>query len=143
MNSAWLQRLFFGRPCSAAGAACVILVGLTGCGKPLGTLEGKVTFEGEPVTGGYVMLFPTDGNYRNSSSVRIVDGRYCITGIVPGERRVNLDHLELSAAADGEARRVPSVAGSFPEMITVAAGLHQFDLELRRRVTNKKDGGAE
>lgn len=116
---------------AATQAALLVVVGASGCGRPLGTLEGDVTFENEPVAAGIVMLFPTDGNYRNSSSVRIADGRYRITGIVPGKRRVSLQHLELHAAADGKPRHVPDSDGSYPETIEVAAGRQSLNFELR------------
>jgi len=114
-------------------AVMLSIVLLAGCKPPSGALEGVVEFEGEPVKGGFVMLFPTNGNYRQASSVKIVDGRYRITGIVPGEKRLSLDSLSLDAEQAGvPGRPVPFDRASVPETITVAAGPQTRDFVLKR-----------
>ena len=108
-------------------------VASAGCGPARGVLEGSVTCDGVPVTEGYVMLFPTDGNYRNSSSVKIVDGRYRIEGIAPGERRVSLENLKIRPSPDAAASPVAIPPNAYPATITVEAGRCTLDFALARQ----------
>ena len=109
--------------------ATIGIAGAGGCGPQRGALEGSVTYDGVPVTEGLVMLFPTDGHYRNSSSVKIVEGRYRIEGIVPGDRRVSLDNLVIRTAT-GDSTPVTPGRNALPETITVEAGRHTLDFPL-------------
>lgn len=105
---------------------------LVGCAPQRGTLEGRVTYDEVPVGDGHVMLFPTDGNYRNASSVRIVDGRYRIEGIIPGERRVSLENLGIRSASSPELTRVAAGPDTYPATIVVAPGKITLDFSLGR-----------
>jgi len=111
-------------------AAAFTMLAFVGCGSQRGTLEGRVTYDGVPVSDGYVMLFPTDGNYRGSSSVRIVDGRYRIGNIVPGERRVSLDNLTMRSPPAAAPTPVAAGPAAYPTTITVEPGRHTLDFSL-------------
>jgi len=114
-------------------SAMVLCLGLlAGCRPPMGTLEGVVEVDGEPVTGGFVMLFPTDGNYRQASSVKIVAGRYRITDIVPGEKRVSLDSLTTGGGAAGSQRAVSFDQRSVLQTIVTSAERRTLDFRLTR-----------
>jgi hypothetical protein len=84
----------------AFGVTAVLLAGLAGCGKPGETflpVEGRVTFDGKPLTKGTVVLYPDAGKGNTSKHEPRgdieADGRYKIythpnAGAPPGWYKV-------------------------------------------------------
>jgi hypothetical protein len=73
------------------GCALILAVGLlAGCGggKKKLSLSGKVTYKGEPVTGGSVTLHPTDGKTKPLTAPLNADGTYSVTPPALGEMKV-------------------------------------------------------
>lgn len=75
-------------------AAVIPVAGICiGCGGPgLSTVEGTVTFEGEPVGEGAIVFEPADGIGRAAGGT-IRDGRYQLTGeagVEPGPKIVRI-----------------------------------------------------
>lgn len=71
------------------GLAPAILLTAIGCGgSNAGSVEGKVTFDGKPVTGGTVVFYSETGSY--SVGIR-PDGTYSITDMPPGEMSVTVE----------------------------------------------------
>ncbi len=75
----------------AAGA----MLALAGCGESKGELEGKVTFNGQPLPGGQVIVHPSKGwtdddNAANKSSSIQPDGSYFIPNLPPGPAKVTV-----------------------------------------------------
>lgn len=66
--------------CALAG--CFLLC--IGCSTKT-TLEGKITFEGEPVANGAITLLPVDGKGAAVGST-IVNGSYLVQNIAPGKK---------------------------------------------------------
>jgi hypothetical protein len=68
----------------------VVLLFLASCGPGRGDLEGKVTYEGKPVTYGDVSVFGGDGEIRQGRIAK--DGSYVIKDIgVGGELRFTVN----------------------------------------------------
>lgn len=80
MNSSFLYRL---------GWLCFSLIGLLGCDDGLARVEGRVTFNGEPVSRGMVNLEPVDGKGPVTGSP-LEEGRYAIENVTPGEKIVRI-----------------------------------------------------
>ncbi|NBT14066.1 MAG: hypothetical protein EBS56_10905 [Planctomycetia bacterium] len=117
---------------SAVPWMAIALAAAGGCGPGLGTVEGMITFEGVPVTEGFVMLYPTNGRYRESASVRVTGGRYRLERVALGEKTLALQDLAIQDASSGAVKPVPADALGAPATIVVEAGRQTLDLELRR-----------
>ncbi len=62
---------------------------LIGCGDPLARVEGIVTFNGEPVSRGFINLEPVDG-MGTVSGANVEDGKFLMEDVVPGEKIVRI-----------------------------------------------------
>jgi hypothetical protein len=60
---------------------------LTGCGRPVGSLSGKVTYQNKPLKGGSVAFVSTDGG-RSFSAALSEEGVYTIPDLQGGEYKV-------------------------------------------------------
>lgn len=85
------QRLRF-----VIGCAVVFsLVVLAGCGSGGGkknlSLNGKVTYKGKPVTGGFMRLTPADGKTQPINCPINTDGTYMAVPPVLGEMKVSIE----------------------------------------------------
>ncbi len=71
-------------------AGCLVLCSiLTGCGNGLATVEGTVTFNGEPVSRGMINLEPIDGKGSVTGS-QVEGGKFLIADVPPGEKIVRI-----------------------------------------------------
>jgi hypothetical protein len=71
-------------------ASVILSTCLAGCGGPTtATVSGNVTFNGQPVVGGAITLWPEDGKGAVSGA-GIENGRYEIRGVSPGVKIVRL-----------------------------------------------------
>jgi len=81
---------------SSATVSCLFVL-LTGCGGGNTTLEGQVTFGGQPVDGGAITLMPTGGK-DVATGARIVGGKYVVKGkadkLTPGTYKVQIHWLK-------------------------------------------------
>jgi hypothetical protein len=92
----------------AAGA----VLALAGCGAPKGELEGKVTFNGQPLPGGQVVVHPSKGWTEDDNAVptssRIQDdGSYYVSNIPPGPAKITvmtIGAFKLGPTGSSEAR---------------------------------------
>lgn len=71
----------------AIALVMTIIVGSIGCQQSDTTVEGTVTYNGEPVKKGYISFRPTEGSGQ-SFAAPITDGRYRIAQGTPGKRTV-------------------------------------------------------
>jgi hypothetical protein len=105
----------------------ILLAWCAGCGEqgpPRYKLSGTVTFEGEPVPRGSVILEPdpAEGNKGPSVTAEIRDGKYS----VPGDRgTVGGPHLVRIVGTDGIPTsigdmEIPEGAALFPDYTTTA-----------------------
>ncbi|MFH1918534.1 MAG: hypothetical protein ABIP48_01420 [Planctomycetota bacterium] len=76
-------------------ATVLVLVWLgtcVGCGNNLATVEGTVTFDGEPVDNGTIVLEPADGKGPTAGG-KIEQGKYLLAdeaGVMPGKKIVRI-----------------------------------------------------
>jgi hypothetical protein len=81
---------------------CVLLVvpaTLLGCGRPAGTVSGKVTKNGVPLPGGSITYQSADGKVRLSSPIDPEDGTYSIPNVPLGEGKFGVDNTALQGQA--------------------------------------------
>ncbi len=78
-------------------ATTSFLVLVAGCGGRKTTIEGEVTFGGQPIDGGAISLLPKDGK-EVAAGARIVGGKYVITSkaerLPPGTYKVVINWLK-------------------------------------------------
>jgi hypothetical protein len=68
-----------------------LLAGCAGGSKKKLSLSGKVTYKGEPVTGGTLTLTPTDGETQPLKSPILANGTYLLTPPGLGEMKVSIE----------------------------------------------------
>src|SRR5262245_30640892 len=79
------------------GAVALFGVGLlvvAGCNKPVGTVSGKVTYQGKALKGGGVTFVSADGG-RSFVGAIGPDGSYKVPDIVAGTYKVTVDNNSL------------------------------------------------
>jgi hypothetical protein len=91
-------------------AVGLCLLGILGCGSSGASVSGKVTFQGEPLTSGFVMFQPPEGMLLQSPIAP--DGTYRIDGVVPGGVAVAVTGPSRPAVGpDGVSADEPSSSG--------------------------------
>jgi len=75
----------------------LLFVTIVGCGKKDGTVSGKVTYKGAPVTGGFITFEPTNGVAAKGDIKP--DGTYKVSGVPPGDNKVVIDTEMLQKMA--------------------------------------------
>ena len=80
--------MLFDRLCLAV-LLCVVSSLMLGCDDGLATVEGVITFNGEPVSRGMINLEPTDGKGPVTGSA-VESGKYLIADVPPGEKIVRI-----------------------------------------------------
>jgi hypothetical protein len=68
--------------------AAALLVSACGCGKPGGTVNGRISYRGHPVTYGSVILVSADGT-SHSGSIK-PDGSYTVNRVPPGAVKIGV-----------------------------------------------------
>ena len=133
-------------PCPVASrpvVACVLVLAsvlmLAGCGgnsdlPDLGTVEGVVTLDGQPLSGAQVTFSPASG--RPSSGETGSDGSYQLQFTTDEDGAIVGSHtVKIATAVDGRddpsTERVPPRYNSKTELTAeVKAGKNKFDFEL-------------
>jgi hypothetical protein len=84
--------------------AVVVLMGmsLSGCGRPTGSVSGKVTYQGKPLTSGLVIFVDKDGFVSQPAGIE-VDGSYAAQGVYVGPTKVCVETHPLSGGDGGPA----------------------------------------
>src|SRR6185437_15230333 len=75
-----------------AGAIALLL---SGCGRPVGSVTGKVTYQGKPLKGGNVSFNSTDGNQSFSTPIK-EDGSFEVPRLVGGTYKVCVETESLN-----------------------------------------------
>jgi hypothetical protein len=98
-----MSRVLAARFMLCGGLLLLFLSSLVGCGRTTGTVSGKVTHQGQPLTSGAVIFHGADG--RSDSGHIDVDGNYTVSQAPVGPVKVTVD--------TGSARRVspPKITG--------------------------------
>jgi hypothetical protein len=123
---------------------------LAGCGAKTSTVSGKVTYQGQPVTGGSITLLPVGGDGATSSGKPAAanvqpDGSFTMSagtdagGASRGQNRVlySAPVTELPAGVElqpGQSPPASPFAGLRPttEMVDVKAGRNSLEIELTK-----------
>jgi hypothetical protein len=122
--------------------AVVCLAALTGCGGTTNSVSGKVTHNGQPVTGGSITFIPS-GEGKPAAATVDASGNYKMTpsgdtgGAVVGKHRVSYSApvMELPAGTElkpGESPPKSPFDGlhSKDEFVEVKSGSNTIDIEL-------------
>lgn len=86
------------------GSALVLIGALgvlvPGCARPIGTVSGKITFEGKPLKGGTIGFQSTEERESFATSIN-EDGSYAITNLKGGSYKVTVDTSNLKPPSSG------------------------------------------
>jgi hypothetical protein len=100
----------------------LLAAGITGCsgapsaGPPLGTLQGPIILDSEPVLMGSVVASPMDPNYPTVTGVIRRDGTYVIEKVVSGPVRLSIELPPMPRDLDPRhAKGPPRKGGPKPE----------------------------
>jgi hypothetical protein len=137
MNSKWTA---VARKATRSAVALCLVFAAVGCSSKSGTVTGKVTFKGQPVTGGTLTFSPFVEGVAEPGrpvSVEVKDGAYEASGVVPGRCRVGYvaPTVQLPEGYVPQASRPTPVSpyvGLHPNVkeVEVQAGETNFDIEL-------------
>jgi hypothetical protein len=72
-------------------ALAVSLAG--GCGSGSSTVSGEVTYEGQPVGGGFITFLPADGKGPSVGGA-LENGRYTVENITPGPKVLKVEAVK-------------------------------------------------
>jgi hypothetical protein len=81
--------------------ACIAIAALAclaGCARPVGSVSGKVTFQGKRLKGGYVTFVSTEGQPSKPAEIGI-DGIYTIPSITAGSYKICVETDSLRPRA--------------------------------------------
>jgi hypothetical protein len=81
------------------GAAVAAFAALTvaGCGRPVGSLSGKVTYNGKAIRGGNVTFVSTDGGSSFTGTIT-ADGTYAVPQMAGGDYKVCVETASAKPA---------------------------------------------
>ena len=98
----------------------VLVAGLAGCGgKKKAKISGKVTYKGNPVTGGTLTLYPPDEKQAPLPIQIQADGTFVTTDVTPGTYQVGISTESAKRAAGPDMSKFkppPGVKVSAEEM---------------------------
>lgn len=87
------------RSASVVGLAGALVLA-TGCGKPTGSVTGKVTYKGTPLKGGGVTFVSSEGQSSKSATIN-EDGTYSVQDIVAGNYKITVDTSFMKTETGG------------------------------------------
>lgn len=94
-------------------------------------VSGTVRCQGQAVVGGCLMLVPSDGDYRRSTSSLVVDGRYEAPEVSLGKKNVVLMDAYFTQD-DGSTKNVAADATLDPATVEVVSGPQVIDIQALR-----------
>lgn len=71
-----------------------LIVALTGCGEPTATIEGTITFDGQPVSRGSINFEPVNGD-GVPMGCNVEEGRYRVEDVQYGEKIVRIHAVKV------------------------------------------------
>jgi len=107
MNTFRNSRLFLAlRVCSLI----LLVVVISGCGskKKLGSVKGKIEYNGKPVTGGKISFHSTSGAEKAEIGI-LSDGTYSLTNVPLGECKVVIETESIRGIMDPRAKSGPKM----------------------------------
>jgi hypothetical protein len=123
------------------GLIAALAAAAAGCsgGSKKVTIDGTVTYRGQPLSSGILRVVSEDGSFA-TAMVR-PDGTFTLTDVVPGEIRVGIQEApQGSASSDGKAGPAPARAPSLPAKVkdpetsglkyTITPGTSELKIEI-------------
>jgi hypothetical protein len=120
----------------------LIAVGLSGCGRPYGSVSGKVTYQGKALSSGLVVFVDKDGKVTQPAGIE-VDGSYVAEKVPVGQVTACVETLPLSggdagpnAAKDQPRPRYTPIPPKYKDAkqselnLEVKPGPNTYDIEL-------------
>jgi hypothetical protein len=89
-----------GRTAFALGLFCATSLVLVGCQRPVGSVSGKITYQGKVLKGGGVSFVSTDGGQSFAAGIA-EDGTYKVPDLRGGAYKVCVETSSLKAASSG------------------------------------------
>lgn len=86
-------------------ALAVAALAAAGCGRPVGSLTGKVTYQGKALKGGNVTFVSTDGGQTFTGTIT-ADGTYSVPQMTGGEFKVCVETTSVKPAGGPAAQPV-------------------------------------
>ena len=80
-------------PAFALVASVAVLL-LAGCNRPVGSVSGKVMYQGKPLNGGSVSFVSTEGNRSYAAGIK-EDGTYTVPDLLGGSYKVCVETSSL------------------------------------------------
>jgi hypothetical protein len=78
----------------------LLALAASGCGKSTGNVSGKVTYQGNPLPGGYVnFMNQGEQNITKTSEIK-ADGSYSVSGLPVGTAKISVQGLSARRLAD-------------------------------------------
>ena len=127
----------FRHSCFVLASCCLLM--LSGCGgdlPKLGTVKGKVTFDGKPLANAGVVFTPIDGG-RQSMAVTGKDGNYELVYLrdIPGAK-VGQHGVQITAA-DGESAKQEPIPPRYNAQTTLRESVHPGANKINFTLTSK------
>lgn len=123
-----LSRIPFSARGVVAGGLFAAFLLLSGCGKSVGTVSGKVSYKGKTIKGGSVALVNSEGKSVVGSDIT-EEGTYKFENVAAGDYKVLVDTSRLAPVLmmgagmmGGKAAPLPKGAGAPPEGVTIPEG---------------------
>jgi hypothetical protein len=89
-----MYRLSLARLGSLLTLVGAVAILLPGCSRPVGTVSGKVTYQGKPLKGGSVGFVSSEGRLSFASGIK-EDGTYSVPNIAGGSYKVTVETSSL------------------------------------------------
>jgi hypothetical protein len=105
------------------GLLALLVFALLGCGGGT-TVSGTVTYGGREVDKGFITFFPADGK-GDTRGAKIVQGRYQLTDLPPGKKRVLISSEPDVVVLPGSRHGAPRVRLKPPEIPPQSPGNNQ------------------
>lgn len=133
--------------CALVGLPLALFL-LSGCsgGSKAATVSGKVMYKGQPVTGGTLTLYPTDGKGGNSLIPIKPDGTFSTTDVPPGAKQVSIETESIKGAPTGGYNQKPPPGakppdGAAPKMPDIDTSNQPKYVKIPKKYDNPKTSG--
>jgi hypothetical protein len=80
----------------------LLSLALSGCGSKVGSVSGKVTYQGKPLSSGLVIFVDKDGKVSEPAGIQ-VDGSYTADNVPVGQMTACVETIPLSGGEGGGA----------------------------------------
>lgn len=107
------MRVFSTNLCRGAlvlGSMISALLFLSGCGRPVGSVKGKITYQNKALKGGGVGFISTDGGQSFASGIHD-DGTYSVPNLAGGAYKITIETESLKGVQEAAGTMMPKGSG--------------------------------